>query len=333
MTAPYRLSDAHVGTHPAAVQLLPTFDVDLLLDDLRALDDHQWSLQQTFETTGPAEEADFDWRALPLRSPTGSASRTDPGGAGLDGFADTRFRARAPYLSGILSAIPAPLRCVRLLALGPGARSELHFDTKVGFPWGNLRLHVPLVTNRGATLLMDGTTHVWEPGTFWFGDFCRMHQVENTGDRKRVHMVVDTTVTRELLSLFPADFRDALDPDEVLVNRPEEPVDGLERFACEFDVPVSFLDFEEAEGEFTRPQERRAASVQVEDGRLVLAVDGTPTFALLHVADGEFRFAGWTDERTVRIEPGDRATVTLRTRHGARVQRAVARATVAERAA
>ncbi|PRY45238.1 aspartyl/asparaginyl beta-hydroxylase domain-containing protein [Umezawaea tangerina] len=330
MTAPYKLCEAHVGSHPSAVPLLPEFDVAKLLEDLKVLDRHQWSLQTTFETTGPAEEADFDWRALPLRSPTGSELRTDPGGAGLVDFADTKWVAEAPYLAEILASIPAPLRCVRLLALGPGARSELHFDTKIGFPWANLRLHVPLVTNAGATLLMDGDLHVWQPGSFWFGDFCRMHQVENTGTRKRVHMVIDTTVTPELLSLFPQEFLDSLDADDVLFNRPAVPVEGdLERFGCEFDIPLSFPDFEEAEGEFTKPQQHVPASIATDGDRLVLSVDGKPTFGLVHVGDGEFRFTGWTDERTVQVLlDGDRPTVVLRTRQGTREQRLDVRAVV-----
>lgn len=334
MTAPYRLCEAHVGTHPSAVRLLPTFDVARLLEDLKVLDSHQWSLQTTFETTGPAEEADFDWRALPLRSPTGSELRTDPGGAGLDDFADTKWLAEAPYLAEILASIPAPLRCVRLLALGPGAQSELHFDTKIGFPWANLRLHVPLITNPGATLLMDGDLHVWEPGAFWFGDFCRMHQVENTGRRKRVHMVIDTTLTPELLALFPPEFLEAMDPDDVLFDSPAVPIDDLERYPCGFTIPMSFTDFEEAEGEFTRPQQYLQASVDVDGDRLVLSVDGEPAFGLVHIGDGEFRFSGWTDERTVRIQlDGDHPTVVLRTRHGKREQRLDVRAVVRASAA
>jgi hypothetical protein len=309
MTAPYRLCEAHTGSHPSAVQLLPKFDVSKLLEDLRVLDSFQWSLQTTFETDGPAEEADFDWRALPLRSPTGSELRTDPGGAGLDDFADTKWRSSAPYLSSILDSIPAPLRCVRLLALGPGACSELHFDTKIGFPWANLRLHVPLITNPGATLLMDGDIHVWEPGTFWFGDFCRMHQVENTGTRKRIHMVIDTTLTPELLSLFPTSFLDQLDASEILFNRPAVALDAS--YSASFEVPVSFLDFEEAEGEFTLPQQTLPATV---DGN-VLVVAGEPKYGLVHVGNGEFRFTGWTDERTIQVTGSG---VVLRTRQGTR---------------
>jgi len=322
MTVPYQLCEATVGTHPAACQLLPRFDTAALLTDLGRLDRHQWALQQTFETDGPAERAEFDWRALPLRSPTGSPARTDPGGPGLDAFADTPWRAEAPYLSAILDLVPAPLRAVRLLALGPGAASTVHFDTKMGFPWGCLRLHVPLVTNPGAVLTVDGEAHVWQPGTFWFGDFCRMHQVVNTGARKRVHMVVDTTLTAAVLDLFPESFREALDPEAVLVNRPERPLTDPARYHCAFDLPLSFSDFEEVEGQFLLPQPTLPARVDTVDGRLVLFLSGEPRFGLVHLGDGEFRFTGWTDERTVQIRvDGGQPAVLLRTRHGRREQR------------
>ncbi|MFI9720156.1 aspartyl/asparaginyl beta-hydroxylase domain-containing protein [Streptomyces sp. NPDC052396] len=322
MTVAYQVCEPTVGSHPSTARLLPVFDVARLRADLERLDRQQWPLQRTFETTGPAEYADFDWRALPLRSPTGSVERTDPGGAGLDEFADTPWRAEVPYLDEILAAIPAPLRSVRLLALGPGAVSELHFDTKIGFPWANLRLHIPFITNPGATLLMDGDLSCWQPGSFWFGDFCRLHQVKNAGERKRVHMIIDTTLTPELLTLFPEEFRAALDMDEVLFNRPAAPAGDLDRYRCSFELPESFPDFEEAEGQFLLPQRQLPARVDLQDGRLVLFIAGKPVFGLVHVGEGEFRFSGWTDERTVQILPGrDGARVILRTRHGRREQR------------
>ncbi|TLP54037.1 aspartyl/asparaginyl beta-hydroxylase domain-containing protein [Microbispora triticiradicis] len=305
--------------HPAAARLLPTFDVARLLEDLDRLDDHQWSLQQTFTSAGLAERAPYDWRALPLRSPTGRPERTDPGGAGLDEFADTPWLAQAPYFAEILASVPAPLRCVRLLALGPGAIGEVHFDTKVGFPWGNLRLHVPITTNPGAALIIEGVEHRWQPGTFWFGDFGRWHQVLNTGQDKRIHMIIDTLITPETLSLFPPDFLETLSADEVLYARPTAPLDDPERYHCAFEIPASFADWEEAEGQFLLPQPKLAATVNSDDdgNRLVLTLDGEPTFGLVHVGEGEFRFTGWTEERTIQVVPdGAAPTVILRTRRG-----------------
>lgn len=309
-------------SYPSAAQLLPTFDVERLQADVASLDGQQWSLQRNYTTTGPDKYAAFDWRALPLCSPTGSPERTDPGGAGLDDFADTVWMQRAPYLAEIIRSIPAPLRSVRLLTLGVAAKSKVHFETKIRLPWANVRLHVPIITNPGATLMINGHTHQWQPGSFWFGDFSRWHQVANDGTEKRIHMVIDSNVTPELMELFPASFLAELSPHDVLYIQPEVPVADIKQYRCEFEIPTAFADWEEAEGQFLLPQPNLRASVDVHDGRLVLSVDGKPMFGTTHIGDGEFRFSGWTEERTIQIlRVGDNPHVVLRTRQGTRVRR------------
>jgi hypothetical protein len=38
---------------------------------------------------------------------------------------------------------------------------------------------------------------------------------------------------------------------------------------------------------------------------LVLSVFGQPKFGLVHIGAGEFRFEGWSEERTLHLDPGD----------------------------
>ncbi|MDM4777836.1 hypothetical protein [Micromonospora sp. b486] len=62
-------------------------------------------------------------------------------------------------------------------------------------------------------------------------------------------------------------------------------------------------------------------TLDVQDGRLVLSVDDVPTIALVPVSNDEFRFVGWTDERTIRVERIDgQAYLALRTRTGPAVR-------------
>ncbi|WP_290051596.1 aspartyl/asparaginyl beta-hydroxylase domain-containing protein [Amycolatopsis solani] len=195
----------------------------------------------------------------------------------------------------------------------------MHFETKIGLPWANVRLHVPIITNPGATLMIDDVVHRWQPGSFWFGDFSRWHQVANDGDQVRIHLIIDSFLTADLLKLFPRSFLDRLSGDDVLFIRPEVPVADLRPYRCAFDVPVAFTDWEEADGEFLLPQPTVRVAVEAAGGRLVLTVGRSPRFALTHVGDGEFRFAGWTEERTIQILPGG-AGVVLRTRQGRSVR-------------
>ncbi|ONI88155.1 hypothetical protein ALI22I_19750 [Saccharothrix sp. ALI-22-I] len=311
-----------LATVPPAARLKATFDADRLQADLRTLSEHRWSLQRSYADDGTITEAEVDWRCLSLRSVGANLERTDPGGPGLVEHEDTIWREKAPYLSEVLDAIPAEMRSVRLLALGPGAKSWEHNDTKYGPAWGTARLHVPITTCAGAKLFMEGTLHQWQPGEFWFGDFSRMHYVENTDTTTRVHMVIDTLVSEELLELFPDEYLADLDRDKVLINKKRVPLsaDEAAKHAVKFRIPVSFPSWEEEDGEFLRVREQADATIEVsDDGTVVLTVDGKPTVKLIHIGDGEFRFAGWTDERTIAVTPGAEPTVTLRSRVGTTV--------------
>lgn len=306
---------------PAAAQLSLNFDVERLCADLSRLTDHQWKHQRRYGGTG--EAATVDWRVLSLRGVGGDRERTDPGGPGLHEFAETSWLAAAPYLKHVLDSIPAQLRSARLMALGPGVDSGEHSDYKYGPAWGTARLHVPITTTPGATLHLEGTPHRWQPGTLWFGDFSRVHRVQNEDDVPRVHLVIDTLVSRQLLALFPESLREPFG-DTALVNRWPVAVSEAElsayRLRCA--VPASFLDWTEEDGDFQRPEEpRRDVTLDVHDGRLVMAVDDVPTIALVPLGDHEFRFAGWTDERTIRVERIDGQTyLALRTRTGPAVR-------------
>src|SRR5207245_10434773 len=113
---------------------------------LDVLRHEHWGAQRAYGQDGFRPQADVDWRILPLRSIGGDPARTDPGGDGLDDFADTPWLAKTPYFSETIATIPAPVRSVRLMALGTGTTVHEHCDGKYGFACGTLRLHVPIQT-------------------------------------------------------------------------------------------------------------------------------------------------------------------------------------------
>lgn len=305
---------------PATARLSLGFDVERMLADVSALRAREWSKPTILTGEGVSRGADVDWRKLPLRSIGGDPDRTDPGGPSLEEFADTPWLREAPYLAEVLARIPAPLRCVRLQSLGPGAASPVHNDTKHCLPWGIVRLHVPIVTTPGAILTIQEETHRWQPGEVWYADFTRPHLVRNSDPVTRIHLVIDCHPTPELLQLFPAEFLSPAVAASTLFAAPAVGLSRAERDACRcsFQMPSSFHSFEEPDGAFlTAPRTRRAA-IDVRGDRLVLVIDGEPAFSLVHVGEGEFRFAGWTLERTVQVtlDPTRAPIVTLRSRVG-----------------
>src|SRR5688500_9794834 len=159
------------STLPAeAVRLRPSFDPQRLQAELTDVTGRTWDKQRIYGSAGTGAQADLDWRVLPLRSIGGDPARTDPGGPGDENFANTRWLDQLPYLQQILSAVPAPLNAARLMALGSGAACAEHCDPKYSARRGFARLHIPIVTNPGAVLTLDGVEHRWQPGDFWFGE-------------------------------------------------------------------------------------------------------------------------------------------------------------------
>lgn len=327
--AAYSMADAPEPTNlpdlalemPNSVRLTRSYDVERLAADLGRVSGLGWKQQQLYTESGLGAVAHFDWRVLPLRSVGGAPDRTDPGGPGLAPFRDTRWLDDTPYLAEVLAGIPAPLRAVRLMALGRGAATRVHHETKYGPSWGTMRLHVVLSTVPEAVLQFGAETYQWQPGEFWFGNFCRNHRVSNDGD-VRVHMVIDTLVTPELVALFPEDVRRLLVAPDVLFARTQVPLTAAEQegLQCSFQVPTSFLSWEEPDGEFLTCAEYAEASIELAEGGLVLSIAGEPAFALVHLGDGEFRFEGWSEERTIQLGLDGRPAVTIRSRCGGTVR-------------
>ncbi|MEU3049159.1 aspartyl/asparaginyl beta-hydroxylase domain-containing protein [Streptomyces sp. NPDC006984] len=299
-----------------AAELSPVFDADKLAAELAAVTAHTWKPQRIHTYGGQVgQAAAVDWRVLPLRSLGGDPERTDPGGPGPQPFAATRWLDQLPYLASILESLPAPLNAVRLMALGPGAVSNPHSDPKYRLDRGIVRLHIPVVTDPGAVLVLDGIEHCWQPGTLWFGDFSREHLVRNTSETvTRVHVVIDALLTAELADWFPDSWQKLLTRGEVLLNRtsPDPAPAWPAGLPYETLLPSGFADFDAAaplDGSLIAARIARGP-----DGVLTLTIAGR-TFALAAVDGTEFRFSGWSEQRTLQPD-SDGAGLTLRVRRG-----------------
>lgn len=288
---------------PVVVRLLPTFDVARLAADLDAIRSGQ----------------EHSPRVIPLRSAGGDPDRTDLGGPAVQGFEATSWAAKAPYLAQVLEELPGPLGSAWLMTLAAGGSSHRCAVVKSGFPWGLCRLHLPILSPPEAVLEIAGRRVHWTEGSLWAGGFWRSHQLCNGSDAETVHLVVDTLVTPELVALFPEPLREQLAGPDTLFLRPPEPPDAelLSILPCAFAIPESFTNWEEPTGFFTEWQGATEAAIVSDQGELVLEVGGQVVFGLEHVASGEFRFRGWSDERTIQLVHSEPPAVVLRARVGA----------------
>ena len=141
----------------------------------------------------------------------------------LLGYLDTPLLGEAPYLAFVLSDLRLPLRAVRLMSLEPGKSVGEHSDG-CGLPEGWVRLHLPILTNSMAAIVMGGIEHQWNPGELWYADFGRPHSVYNRGAERRVHLIIDAFLDSRFLDLVPREVLPHIDLSEIMFHRVEQPM-------------------------------------------------------------------------------------------------------------
>lgn len=123
-----------------------------------------------------------------------------------------RFHGAGQYsaLAQLIDAFPHAVN-FRVNLLGPGAKLSPHEEhsvvrTQAGSVSLRLRLHLPVITNPGAELMLEGNIYHLEPGFVYFVNHGCFHSAQNTGSQARVHLVWDVLLTRETDALlFGAD--------------------------------------------------------------------------------------------------------------------------------
>ena len=166
-----------------------TFSADALRQESAALGDSAWVPHATGFTGNVA-----------IRLVT-------VGGGPSDGFEGpmrpTEHLARSKYVQEIMAELAGVWGRSRFMGLEPEAEVPAHVD--VHYYWRtHLRIHIPVITNPGVTFTCgDESVHMAE-GECWVFDSFRWHDVQNKGDERRVHLVLDTVPTEPLWDLVEA---------------------------------------------------------------------------------------------------------------------------------
>lgn len=145
-----------------------------------------------------------DWSVVALRSVGGAAKQIYPDPTAQDSFAGTEFLARCPGVRQVLNAFECPLQSVRFLKLAAGSSIREHRDYNLGYEDGEVRIHVPVLTNSRVEFYLAGEKLSMNEGESWYVNFNLPHRVLNLGETERVHLVIDCTVNDWLRDKFPA---------------------------------------------------------------------------------------------------------------------------------
>jgi aspartyl/asparaginyl beta-hydroxylase (cupin superfamily) len=139
---------------------------------------------------------------VPFRSVGGRADRIYPDPTAKTAFADTPLLARCPYVQQVLAAFLCPQQAVRFMRLKAGSSIKEHRDYQLGYEDGEIRVHIPVVTNPEVEFVLNGVRINMKEGECWYLNFNLPHRVANRGTSDRIHLVVDCVVNdwlRELL--------------------------------------------------------------------------------------------------------------------------------------
>lgn len=171
-----------------------------------------------------------------------------------------RFHLRADYpsLASVIDTFPDMLN-FRVNVLGPGARLAAHEEhsivrTQTGAIGACIRFHLPLVTNHGAELTLDGHVFHLEAGIVHFVNHGCVHAVRNGGAQRRVHLVWDQWLTR---NAYDVAFGDDAGPTWATRIRDNERTPSplrVERMGAYVRLPPSVASDAAQEVDFCNPQ-------------------------------------------------------------------------------
>ena len=166
---------------------------------------------------------DGQWSGAALRSIAGAADNIVPDAPDQSAFRDTALLGRCGYFQEVLATFRCPLQAVRLLRLHAGSNIAEHVDRALDFEDGEVRIHVPIVTNDHVRFFLDGSRLVMAPGECWYTNVNLPHSVENRSAEDRIHLVLDCRVNDWLRDLFVSTPRPPADHYAARLELPAPP--------------------------------------------------------------------------------------------------------------
>ncbi|ARN74516.1 aspartyl/asparaginyl beta-hydroxylase domain-containing protein [Oceanicoccus sagamiensis] len=177
-----------------------TIDLDRLRLEIKQLEDKQWL--DHYDTA----LAD-GWTTIPLVTHDGSSDNENSQRIGQFGhYKRTQYVDELPYLKELLDNFKCPHGRIRIMKLMPGTIIREHRDTfneVSDYAFGQVRLHIPIVTNDKVIFTVNGTNYHLSEGRLHYVNFTKKHYVKNDGTEPRVHLVLDLQVNDFLENIFP----------------------------------------------------------------------------------------------------------------------------------
>ena len=177
-----------------------TIDLERLRTELATLESKPWLSHYDVNLAD-------GWTTIPLVTHDGSADTTESQRVGTWGeYQRTKYVEELPYCRELLDAFECPHGRIRIMKLLPGTEIREHRDTYdevSDYAFGQVRLHIPIVTNDKVIFTVAGQQYHLAAGRLHYVNFSKKHYVRNDGDEARTHLVLDLKVNDWLRDVFP----------------------------------------------------------------------------------------------------------------------------------
>jgi hypothetical protein len=177
-----------------------------------------------------------DWTSIALLSPSGEVNNIVAHASENVGYKDTRLLKECHYFSEIINSFLCEKESIRLLKLAPGSKIKEHTDFDLSYADGLFRIHIPIQTNTKVSFYIGHKKVDMEVGSCWYGDFTLPHQVENSGETDRIHLVMDCARNEwsdDLFEKLGYCFAEEQKPIEYSRETKLQMIDALERLDTE----------------------------------------------------------------------------------------------------
>lgn len=148
------------------------------------------------------------WTILPLRSINGSIDNIisihSTAAETIPAYKDTVLLEHCNYIRSILDFFECEKTAVRLMKLHAGAVIKEHSDHDMSFEDGEVRLHIPVITNTAVEFFLADERILMQEGECWYMNLTLKHRINNNSNIDRVHLVIDCKVNDWIKEQFAA---------------------------------------------------------------------------------------------------------------------------------
>ncbi|NCU05019.1 MAG: aspartyl/asparaginyl beta-hydroxylase domain-containing protein [Chitinophagaceae bacterium] len=174
------------------LQLNQQFDVQQMQQEVALLENGLWKAH--YNTT----HYEGSWTILPLRSINGSIDNIisihSAAATSIPAYQNTALLEQCRYIQSVLDWFECEKTAVRLMKLHAGAVIKEHSDHDLCFEDGEVRLHIPVITNNAVDFFLDDERIPMQEGECWYMNLTLKHRINNYSNIDRVHLVLDCKV-------------------------------------------------------------------------------------------------------------------------------------------